>query len=106
MPEGNNLNLCIKLIMAEEIGKHSGIEFIFGREECQYLMRYAPLSYEIPELHIHFPLPIEDGLKTAKTTFSKPQVLNNTTLRLNGVHPITKEPKTLFEYVINCASPE
>lgn len=96
LPNDSNSNVSIGLLTTDNGSKLTGIQLDFNPEFRDYLAQFAPVHYEIHEFGVSFRLPVEDGLKGARTTFREPRELERAILRIYGVDPRTGKERELF----------
>jgi len=83
-------------LIAGDHGLYSGIHLKFSRDAQRVFAQYAPVHYEIPELDITFPLPLERGLAIAKTTFKEPKDALGKLVIIYGTDRHTKQTVELY----------
>ena len=66
-------------------GQVNGFRLLFSPQQREYLSHFTPVSYEVPDMKMIFPLPVENlDFSSAKTTFPKPEVVDGKKLIILG----------------------
>ncbi len=80
----------------------TGMKITIDRMLIDDWARYAPVSILIPELKYAAQFPVENGCKSAETTFPRPAPTSQTyTYMILGLDPLTKKPKELYKQVLS-----
>lgn len=74
----------IEYLASDAPGQVKGFRLNFTPEQRAYLALFAPVHYEIPDMKMSFPLPVEDGVSSATTTFPNPASVDGKVLVLYG----------------------
>jgi len=90
----------LELIVSDTPGKFKGIGVRLGRAQQELFSKYGPVWYEIPDMKMEFPLPVEQGMSGFTTTFPQPESLDGKTLIIYGTDPQTKQRKVLYQTTI------
>ncbi len=74
----------IEYLVSDVPGQVKGFRLNFTPEQRAYLALFAPVHYEVPELKLSFPLPVEDGVSSATTTLKNPESVDGKVLAVYG----------------------
>jgi hypothetical protein len=87
----------IDVYSSDVAGKHKGFNLEIDTKKRSEWLQYVPLTCEVPGLDYSAPLPIEDGLKSAKLTLKNPENLFGETLYIVGTDRSGRAVK-LYEF--------
>lgn len=78
-------------------GKHSGFKLEIEKYQRDKWMSFTPVTCEVPDISYSAPLPIEDGMKSAKLSLKTPENLFGKTLYIVGTDESGRAVK-LYEF--------
>lgn len=87
----------VDIYRSEISGMHSGFKLEIEKYQRDKWMSYVPLTCEVPSINYSAPLPIEDGMKSAKLTLKNPENLLGKTLYIVGTDNSGRAVK-LYEF--------
>jgi len=92
--------VSVEYFASDAPGEVTGLRLSFSPAQRDYLSRFSPVSYEVPEMNMVFPLPFENpAFSSATTTFPKPESVNGKSLIISGYAHDQK--KTLVTLTLN-----
>lgn len=90
----------LELIASDMPGKFKGIGLRLDRAQQELFTMYAPVWYEVPEMNMTFPLPVEQGMSGFTTTFPQPESLDGKTFIIYGTDRAAQQRKVLYKMTI------
>lgn len=87
----------VDVYKSEVSGMHNGFKLEIEKYQRDKWMSYIPLTCEVPGISYSAPLPIEDGMKSAKLSLENPRNLFGETLYIVGTDKSGRAVK-LYEF--------
>lgn len=87
----------VDIYKSEVSGMHNGFKLEIEKYQRDKWMSYVPLTCEVPGINYSAPLPIEDGMKSAKLSLENPRNLVGETLYIVGTDRSGRAVK-LYEF--------